>query len=344
MYLFHTACCKRYRPRAQTVARQISGFSRKFLISLTISELFWYLRRTQLIATRPLGVRVDTPSGLWLGEFAMPIVLASCALAIASATALNGVSSVSPQTIAAIAASSATGTNFGYVASPGRVRVVKTYYSNHEHDNSNGKLWVSDRVYVGPGASAERVNREVPGPAYYGAPADDTTRILVRVGMTSFGISPWQRIEGRALHRLEDARLIWLNNHGYGSGVRTFVNDAYVSNFTGTERAQAEALRQLPASDDVQVLAPINARDIQPRATIRIPSDMPRFRKRMDVQRSPLGDGFFIHNVRRINVANVGYCQSRCMGQPEVRTISGRGNSWNTTLVMPRNRTVARAN
>lgn len=273
----------------------------------------------------------------------MSIVLASCVLAVASANALNGVSPVTPQAVAAVVASNATGTNFGYIAPPGRVRIAKTYYSNHTHDNVNGKVWVSDRVYIGPGPSAQSDNCEVPGPAYYGVPEDDNTRILVRVGMTSFGISPWQRIEGRALHRLEAARQCWLNNHGYGSGVRTFVNDANVIHTHDAEHAQAETLRQLPpAGDDVQVFAPTNVRDIQPRATIRIPSDMPRFRKRMEV-RNNFNDGILVRRGRQFNVASINYCQPSCTGAPEVRTISGRGNTWGTTIVMPRNSTVAMA-
>lgn len=284
------------------------------------------------------------PDGSWFGEIVMSIVLASCVLAVASATALNGVSPVSASAVAAVVASNATnlqvGTNFGYIAPPGKVRIAKTYYSNHTHDNVNGKVWVSDRVYIGPSPSARQDTCEVPGPSYYGVPADDNTRILVRVGMTSFGISPWQRIEGRALHRLEEARQCWLNSHGYGSGVRTFVNDAYVNHAEHAEHAQSEPLRSLPAAEDVQVQAPVNVRDIQPRATIRIPSDMPRFRKRMDV-RNNFNNGILVRRVPQINVASV--CQPRCTGQPEVRTISGRGNSWGTTIVMPRNTTVAMA-
>ena len=69
---------------------------------------------------------------------------------------------------------------------------------------------------------------------------------------------------------------------------------------------------------------------------------MPRFRKRMDVRNNFNGfNGILVRRVPQINVASV--CQPRCTGQPEVRTISGRGNSWGTTIVMPRNTTVAMA-
>jgi hypothetical protein len=244
----------------------------------------------------------------------MSIVLAGSILALTSAHALTG--------------HHTSHLDSGYASRPGQVRVLGTYSTNHAefHAQENGKLWNS-RALIGPDPTPRTINHETPGPLAYGVPEDDRTVILVRVGMTSFGISPWQRIEGRALRRLEDARLKWLNDNGYGSGVRTFVNDAYAPRH---EHAAAD-LHQLPVADSRLVeAAPVNAREIQPRATIRIPADMPRFRKRMEVRRTVSQPAVVVASDNRT-------------GGVQVNSITGRGNSGTPTLVVPKAVAVASA-
>jgi len=244
----------------------------------------------------------------------MSIVLAGSIVALTSVHALTG--------------HHASHLDSGYASRPGQVRVLGTYSTNHAefHGQENGKLWHS-RALIGPEPTPRAINHEVPGPLAYGAPEDDRTVILVRVGMTSFGISPWQRIEGRALRRLEDARLKWLNDNGYGSGVRTFVNDAFAPRH---EHAVAD-LQQLPAAEAQLVeAAPANARDIQPRATIRIPADTPRFRKRMEVQ-------------RKTSQPSIVVASATSTGSVQVSSITGRGNSFTPTLVVPKATAVASA-
>jgi hypothetical protein len=243
----------------------------------------------------------------------MSIVLAGSIIALTGAHALTG--------------HHVTHLDSGYASRPGQVRVLGTYATNHSefHAQENGKLWHS-RALIGPEPTPRAINHEVPGPLGYGAPEDDRTVIVVRVGMTSFGISPWQRIEGRALRRLEDARIKWLNDNGYGSGVRTFVNDAYAPKH---EHAAAP-LQQSADAQFVEASTPANARDIQPRATIKLPADMPRFRKRMDVRRNVSAPTIVVTSGNRT-------------GGVQVSSVTGRGNSATPTLVMPKATTVASA-
>jgi hypothetical protein len=78
------------------------------------------------------------------------------------------------------------------------------------------------------------------------------------------------------------------------------------------------------------VPAPVDAREIQPRATIKLPADMPRFRKRMDVRRSVPAPAIVVASGDRT-------------GGVQVSSVTGRGNSATPTLVMPKATTVASA-
>jgi hypothetical protein len=147
----------------------------------------------------------------------------------------------------------------------------------------NGRLWVSP--------SSQEPSCDIPGRSAYGAGPDDHSRFYVRFGHTRVGFSPWQRLEGRAYRFAENARQQWLRDHGYVGGVRTFVNDALhaqhsAANQFGNEVAQ-DALVQGFDQDFVEsdaapatVIAP---QVIVPRATISLPPETPRFRKRMRV-------------------------------------------------------------
>ncbi|GEM_PF-1193452 len=265
----------------------------------------------------------------------MSILVASSILAMASAHALNGVVPVSAQVVSAVAASTVGQYQHfpdrSYAARPGQVRLLGTFATTDPdaHANINGRLWIS-QPFIGPAPSPAPINNEVPGPGAYGVSEGDQTTILVRIGMTSIGISPWQRIEGWSQRRLEAARLKWLDQHGYGSGVRTFVNDAYTP---GIELATAP-LQQLPDAQWTEGAPTNNARDIQPRATIRIPSDMPRFRKRMDVRRPGLLPGYRAQPA--FVVAN-----EQQAGEVQVRSITGASNSNIPIKVVPSTTTLA---
>lgn len=264
-------------------------------------------------------------------------MLASLALATTLATgSMNGIT-LTPAAIKAteaVATSSSAGiVRFGNTI--GRGNALATPYITNDpngHAWTNGRLWQSRNVFIGPGPVLRdgRANCEEPGPAAYGVSQHDRTTILVQVGTQKIGISPWQRLEGRALRRLEDARNQWLYERGYFTGVRTFVNDAYA-------QPQHTAARELQPHDDALTLhdadsvkTPVRFEDIQPRATIRIPADAPRFRKRMQVQSS----------CQPVIVLT---CSGHRTGEKQVTTVSGRGNSREVTRVVSQQSTIAAA-
>jgi hypothetical protein len=246
-------------------------------------------------------------------------------LAVGASLATSSMNGITP-TIAATKAAEAIAINAtsGIVRFPhsiGRAHPLSTPYITNDptgHAPQNGRLWIS-RPMIGPDPSARRINCENPGPLAYGVSESDHTTILVQLGTIKVGISPWQRLEGRANRRLEDARIKWLNDRGYTSGVRTFVNDAYV-------QPTQSASRDLQPIDDALVIhdEPVDQKhirfqDIQPRATIQIPADMPRFRKRMHV-----------HNTCTPTII----IADNCSGRPQVEAITGRGNSYQPTRVI----------
>ncbi len=253
------------------------------------------------------------------------IALASIELASTLATgSMNGIT-LTPAAIKIAEAVATTNTagiiNFNNTLGRGKA-LDQPYFTNDPtgHAPQNGRLWQSKNVFIGPGPSPSHLsaNCEEPGPTAFGLSANDRTTILVQVGTVKVGISPWQRLEGRANRRYEDARLNWLYERGYTTGVRTFVNDAYA------QPPAAAATRDLQPLDDAYTLntqpaanQPVRFEDIQPRATIRIPADAPRFRKRMHVQS---------HCQPVVYIA--------CNGERQVQTITGRGNSYEPTRVI----------
>lgn len=199
----------------------------------------------------------------------------------------------------------------------------------------SGRLIIST-PRVGPGPTPRAGTHQDPGPLAYGVRPDDGTMIAVNFGGTIVTISPWQRIDGRTLRRLEDARLRWLHEQGYTSGVRTAVNDLHIDRWLDREREQSAqqwggwaqhvgpmpTLPWDPASFDDTAQGdsagkPTNARQIQPRATIKLPAEMPRFRKRMDVRAKPACVTTF---------AGVAGRTGHSTGDVQVVTVSGAGN------------------
>ncbi len=135
----------------------------------------------------------------------------------------------------------------------------------------NGRLWVT-MSNPGPvtyhhstGSNAEA----------YGAAGHDDARVLARIGTEVVGFSPWHAFSSEGMKRYEIARQLWLKEHGYTGGVRTFVNDAYLAN-----HLPVHAMAEAPA--DSTIVA--KKGKIEPRAIIEISPDVPRFRKRMEVR------------------------------------------------------------
>lgn len=194
----------------------------------------------------------------------------------------------------------------------------------------NGRLWIST-PRIGPGPTPRARNWEEPGPLAYGAPDDDTTMIYVLNGAYLVSISPWDRIDDPRLAHLEAQRNRWLYERGYVGGVRTFVNDAYIHEWTSAPMSDASPATLPPAQDTLtQRETPARGAQIEPRGVLSIPPDMPRFRKRMDVRRSAPNCGAIVlvqsHDERR-----------------GVDTVTGRGNSWTPTRVLPKTQDVATA-
>ncbi|MCC6427608.1 MAG: hypothetical protein IT435_12405 [Phycisphaerales bacterium] len=110
-----------------------------------------------------------------------------------------------------------------------------------------------------------------PGPAGYGTFDDDYSEVLVRVGETAVVINPWESIPEAGYQHLERGRIEWLKENGYAGGVRTFTNPLY---------------RRDPAPDAVTAKAD-SKKLPDPRAVFELPADMPRFKKRQEVNSAP---------------------------------------------------------
>lgn len=140
----------------------------------------------------------------------------------------------------------------------------------------NGRLWLTTPIIGGTEAYATDSGN--PGAEAYGAAGNEHATVYARVGHVVVGISPWHRIDTGGLKRLESARNFWLKERGYTGGVRTFVNDAYLP------RAEADA--STTADEAVAAKKPGLP---EPRATIKLPADIPRNpgRLRVDAGRVP---------------------------------------------------------
>jgi hypothetical protein len=268
-------------------------------------------------------------------------MLASIALATTLATgSMNGIT-ITPVAIpVAIKAADAltTASTSGIVRfnnTIGRGAALARPYITNEADGHtavSGSVWQSEHVFIGPDPVQRHWSGrcEEPGPSAFGVSAHDRTTIFVQVGTQKIGISPWQRLEGRAMRRFEDARNQWLHERGYFTSVRTFVNDAYV-------QPTHTATRELQSHDDALTMidstvpgAPVRFEAIQPRATIRIPADAPRFRKRMHVRST-------------CESAVIVACGERRAGEKQVTTLTGRGNAREVTRVVSSQAVVAAA-
>ena len=129
----------------------------------------------------------------------------------------------------------------------------------------NGRLWIGD-INIGPVNQSWPMAFGDPGPASYGAAGHESDRVFAKIGHTAVGISPWTAINCEGLHDLEYARNTWLAERGFVGGVRTFINDLYLAQYMGESAAPAKV-----------------GTKIQPRGTIQLPEDMPRFKSREQV-------------------------------------------------------------
>lgn len=140
---------------------------------------------------------------------------------------------------------------------------------------NNGRYWVQAGEVGGAPLQLD-FSRIDPGPSAYGAPADDDTVLIVRrdlgagIGAGALvEISPWQRVISTRnaynprVQEVEDARNRWLRDHGFVGGVRTFVNES------------------------LQFEPPAEPRP-QPVMSIERPTDIPKFRSKMQVKRGAM--------------------------------------------------------
>jgi hypothetical protein len=142
----------------------------------------------------------------------------------------------------------------------------------------NGRVWVG-RPAIGPRPGPVVPQFKSPGPEYYGALDNIDARVPVRVGHQVVAISPWEKIDKPGLRRFEEARQFWLNENNYTGGVRSFVNDLHIwelpptlVEYTPTDPGQAPTEMERGTG-----LPP-------PRATIRIPGELPRQRRPLRVE------------------------------------------------------------
>jgi hypothetical protein len=260
---------------------------------------------------------------------------AMLAAAWAGSNALNGIG-VAPVTVAKHAS---MGLVAGAVATPPAVDNYRfatpapgVYWSNHKQHRSlsgccyvNGREWVSSHDSCCPsGASA------------YGVHDDDDTRILVRVGNVQVGISPWKRIDAFGLRHLEDARNRWLHAHGFTGGVRTFRNDAYAPAHDHAHAHAEGEFSRLPAADErLEVRASPARETIQPRATITLPVETPRFRQRMRVDSGNCASPVIVVRRRAPFANQIADCDWR--GNSGVITVRGEASaSAGVIRVLPR--------
>lgn len=143
----------------------------------------------------------------------------------------------------------------------------------------NGRLWVSRPIIGGIQQGPYPLAMGSPGPEAYGEYDNPHVRVPARVGHLVVGISPWDSIEERGLTRLEHARNFWLEEQGYVGGVRTFVNDLYLWD-------QADGNQAMEVGDAGEAAEPGVP---MPRATITLPADMPRQRRRLRVDAGAAG-------------------------------------------------------
>jgi len=167
-----------------------------------------------------------------------------------------------------------------------------TYGHAYSHSHAvNGRLWVGMPI-IG-GADAGRADGRAHAAAGYGALDQQGERIVVQVeGLFKFEdtalaeISPWSpvviaerranpysnsytRVHEKMASRIEEARQQWLKDNNFVGGVRTHVNDATLHTAAKVHTDQGG----LP----------------EPRATIQLSPDVPRFRSRMRVE-APVGE------------------------------------------------------
>ena len=135
----------------------------------------------------------------------------------------------------------------------------------------NGRLWVGESI-IGGAPERYPVAWGDPGPTAYGADDRDFSCVYAKVGEVVSSLSPWEYVQGRGARSLEASRAKWLRDNGYTGGVRTFVNDLYLMRHDDDSGMMASA-------EDAAKPAGLP----QPRATIQLPLDQPRFKARMQV-------------------------------------------------------------
>ena len=131
----------------------------------------------------------------------------------------------------------------------------------------NGTLWHGE-VCIG-GVNSWELNTGTPGARHYGASLESDQVATIRVGPYAVSVNPWETIRAvgkevprKMMIRSEHSRNAWLKQAGYFGGVRTFQNDAVT----------------------LGVMEKPQAIDLTPKAVFPSPTDVPHFKKRMEVK------------------------------------------------------------
>lgn len=148
----------------------------------------------------------------------------------------------------------------------------------------NGRLWIP-RTPIGTRTPIRESVYGFPGPGAFGAPVEainDTIYVQTREPLPLVTVSPWVNLDQdniRQIRRdrpwlrrpqsvltdLRQAQVEHLTEQGYLQKVRTHVNPTSVGRFLAMERGE-------PVADS----AVVNAKDIKPRAVIRVRERMPK--------------------------------------------------------------------
>lgn len=140
----------------------------------------------------------------------------------------------------------------------------------------NGRLWIS-RPIVGGQNGPYPFGGASPGAESYGAYGNEGAIVYARVGLLTIGIDPWARIGPENLHQLRRAQDFWLEENGYTGGVRTHVNDLYLSRHVRAEQPEGAVYTAKPEKQGLP----------EPRGIIEIAPETPRIKNRIKVEAQP---------------------------------------------------------
>ncbi|MFM9996790.1 MAG: hypothetical protein ACKVU4_13435 [Phycisphaerales bacterium] len=140
----------------------------------------------------------------------------------------------------------------------------------------NGRLWIS-RPVMGGRNGPYPFGDASPGAESYGAYGDEGAVAYARVGLLAIGIDPWESIGPENLRQLRRAQDFWLEENGYTGGVRTHVNDLYLSKHVRADQPESAVYTAKPEKQGFP----------EPRGIIEIAPETPRIKNRIKVEVAP---------------------------------------------------------